>query len=78
MTGGAKPMEQVPHFGEVLDSADRLSLEEQEELVQILPNRIIEHRRGELSKDITAADREFKRGKVQKATPDELMKEILA
>ena len=71
-------MEQVAHFEKVLDSADRLSLEEQEELVQILQKRIIEFRRDELSKEIKAADREFKRGKIQKATPDELMKEILA
>ena len=69
-------MEQVAHFEKVLDSADRLSLEEQEELVQILQKRIIEYRRDELSKEIKAADREFKRGKVQKATPDELMKDI--
>ena len=71
-------MEQVPHFEKVLDSADRLSLEEQEELVQILQKRIIEYRRDELSKEIKAADREFKRRKAQKTTPDELMKEILA
>jgi len=71
-------MEQVPHFEEVLDSADRLSLEDQEELVQILQKRITEHRRDKLSKEIKAADREFKKGKCQKATPDELMREILA
>ena len=70
-------MEQVPHFEEVLDSAGKLSLEDQEELVKILKKRIIEHRRDELNKDIKAANREFKKGKCQKATPDELMKEIL-
>ena len=69
-------MEQVPHFEEVLDFVDKLSLEDQEELVKILKKRIIEHRRDELNKDIKAADREFKKGKCQKATPEELMKEI--
>ena len=70
-------MEQVPHFEKVLDSVARLSLEEQEELVLILQKRIIEDRRDELSKEIKAADREFKKGKCKEATPDELMKEIL-
>lgn len=65
-------------FGEVVEAADKLSLEEQETLVDILHRRMIEQRRDELVKDIQKAQREFNNGQCEPASPDELMKEILS
>ncbi len=65
-------------FGEVVEAADKLSLEEQETLVDILHRRMIEQRRDELVKDIQEAQREFNNGQCEPASPDELMKEILS
>ena len=65
-------------FGEVLEAADRLSLEEQESLLDILQRRIIERRRAELAQDIREAREEFQQGHCQPATPTEIMEEILS
>ena len=65
-------------FGEILEAADELPIEDQETLIAILKNRLRERRRAELLKDIQEAEKEFKEGKCQPATPDELMKEILS
>jgi len=46
-------------FGEVVEAADKLSLEEQETLVDILHRRMIEQRKDELVKDIQEAKREL-------------------
>lgn len=71
-------MGKVMTFNKVLESADKLSLDEQETLTEVLRRRIIEHRRAELAKEIKDAQQEFKDGKCKPATPSELMKEILS
>ena len=65
-------------FGDVLETVDRLPLEEQEELIEILRRRVIERRREELAKEIQEAQREFRAGRARPATPDEIMSEILS
>ena len=71
-------MGKVMTFNKVLESADKLSLDEQETLTEVLHRRIIEHRHTELAKEIQDAQQEFKKGKCKPATPSELMKEILS
>ena len=71
-------MESMTAFNEVLESADKLSLDEQETLTDILHRRRIDHQRAELVKDIQYAQQEFKEGKCKPVTPSELMKEILS
>ena len=71
-------MENVATFNEVLESADKLSLDEQETLAEILRKRLIDHRRTELAKEIQEAQQEYQEGRAQPATPSELMKEILS
>ena len=71
-------MENVMSFNEVLEFADKLSLDDQETLMEVLHRRIIEHRRAELAKEIQDAQQEFKEGKCKPTTPAELMKEILS
>lgn len=71
-------MQTMVSFGEVLEAADKLTLEEQESLIDILHRRMIERRRAELAKDIEEARKEFREGHCQPATPGEIMEEILS
>jgi hypothetical protein len=71
-------MEKLIPFGEVLEAADKLSLEEQETLIELLHRRLIERRRDELARDIQQAREEFEASRCRPVTPQELMKEILS
>lgn len=71
-------MDKTLSFGEVLETVEQLSLEDQAALIDIIRRRIIEQRRSELAKDIQEAQKEFKAGNARPATPDELMAEILS
>jgi hypothetical protein len=70
-------MEEHSHFGNVLEAAGKLTLEEQEALIAVLQRRLIDQRREEIAQEIKAARREFHAGQCRPATPDDLMKEIL-
>jgi hypothetical protein len=70
-------MEAVMTFGQILEAADGLPLDEQETLVDILRKRIVEQRRERIVRDIRSAEQEFKAGRCRRVTPDELMAEIL-
>jgi hypothetical protein len=63
-------------FSAALDAVEKLSLDEQETLVDILRHRIAEYRRTELAKDVQDAQQEFRDGGCSPAAPGELMKEI--
>lgn len=69
-------MADVMPFGEILEAADSLSLQEKETLIEVLNKRIIEERRLELAQDIEEANKEFQAGQTQVTTVDDLMKEI--
>jgi hypothetical protein len=70
-------MSQVLPFGEVLEAADHLSQDEQEELVAILNRRLAQAARQRLAGEIKEARQEFAEGRCFPTTPDELMGEIL-
>jgi hypothetical protein len=70
-------MAHVLPFGEVLEAADHLSPEEQEELIAILHRRLAQAARQRLAADIREARQEFAAGRCSPATPEELMREIL-
>jgi hypothetical protein len=74
--GGAAVKLEMP-FGEVLDAADHLSLDEQQQLVEILNLRLAQAARARLVADVQEARAEFAEGRSVPATPDELMREIL-
>jgi hypothetical protein len=65
-------------FGEVLEAAAQLSLEEQEGLVEVLRHRVIELRREDLAAEIRQAREEFDAGQCEPTTPDDLLKTILS
>lgn len=71
-------MENNVGFGEILEEADRLPLEDQETLIEVLQRRIRDRRRAELAKDIQEAQKEFEEGSCRPATPGELIREILS
>src|SRR5690242_3506158 len=56
-------------FREILEGAEKLSAEDQETLVQVLKNRLREHRRAELAREVQAAQKEFSEGRCQPVTP---------
>lgn len=71
----------MPHllpFGEVLEAADSLSPDEQEELISILHRRLAQAARQRLVVESQEARREFDEGRCSIASADELMREILS
>lgn len=65
-------------FGEILDAADKLSLEEQEALIDVLSRRAADRRRDQLGREIRNARREFKEGRIKPSTPEDILSEILS
>lgn len=63
-------------FGDVLEAADHLSLEEQQELIAILQRRLAEAGRWRVIAEVQEARQEFAAGQCRPVTPDELMREI--
>lgn len=70
-------MPQSIPFGEVLEAADRLSLEEQQELAAILNRRLAEAARHQVAAEVQESRQEFAEGRCIPVAPDELMREIL-
>ncbi len=60
-------------FAEILEAADQLPPEDQENLIDILQNRLRERRRAEKIRDVQEAQKEFAEGKCQPVTPEQLM-----
>ncbi len=50
---------------------------QQEDLIDILKHRLIEHRRGILAENIKDAKKEYAEGEVKTGTVDDLIKDIL-
>jgi hypothetical protein len=68
----------VSKFGEILESADKLSVDEKESLVSILNHRVAEQRRDQVVEAVKQARREFKEGRCRPATTAQIMKKLLA
>jgi hypothetical protein len=65
-------------FADLIEAADQLPLEEQEDLIHILKNRLRDQKRAKLVKDVAEAQQEFVQGKCNPMTPEQIMGEILA
>ena len=70
-------MTHVMPFGEVLEAADQLSQDEQQELIAILNRRLAQANRQRVAAEIQEARQEFAEGRCLPASPDELMREIV-
>jgi hypothetical protein len=66
-------MAHVLRFGDVVEAADQLTLEEQEELLDIVKKRMIARRRTELLRTVEEADADFREGRCRAMTADEIV-----
>ena len=65
-------------FAEILEAADQLPFEDQENLIITLQNRLRDRRRSERVSDVQEAQKEFAEGKCQPVTPEQIRKELLS
>ena len=66
----------MTNFSEVVDAMDKLSVDEQAAIVQILCRRIAEQNRSDLVRDVAEARAEFTSGNSQAASVSDIMNEV--
>lgn len=69
-------MTQPANFNQILEQIDALSLDEQDDLIQIVRHRQIEKRRDEIAENINKSHQEYKKGQVVRGTVDEILAEL--
>jgi len=69
-------MKQTAVFNDVLDAADTLPIQQQEDLVRILQSRVIDQKRESLAQSVREARAEYARGEVNKGSVADLMKDL--
>jgi len=67
---------QTVTFQDALEVVESLPEQQQEDLIDIIRRRIIEHRRDLLAENIKKAKQEFARGEVKRGSIADLMKEL--
>ncbi len=68
-------MSQQSAFADVLNAAERLDVDAQEELVAVLSRRLAERGRERVAATVTQARREFAAGQCQPMTAAEIVRE---
>ena len=63
-------------FAEILETIETLSIDAQEDLINILKNRIRDQKRLDLIADVKEAEQELQEGKCKPVTPEQLMEKI--
>ncbi|HYT49597.1 MAG TPA: hypothetical protein VEL78_04340 [Pyrinomonadaceae bacterium] len=63
-------------FQEAIEVVERLPIEDQIVLIEIIRRHLIEERRNQLASDIAEARAAHQRGDVTRGTPQDLMKEL--
>ncbi len=71
-------MEQSMPFGEVLEAVGRLSLDEQQVLLDVISHRLVELSRKFMALDIQEARKEFAENLCKPATTQQIMDEIIS
>lgn len=69
-------MKQTAVFNDVLDAADTLPIQQQEDLVRILKSRMIDQKRDALALAVHEARAEYARDDVKKGSVADLMKDL--
>ena len=67
----------MTEFGKALENVQSLPPEEQEDLVDIVQKQLLEQRRAELDAAIEEAQVEYKAGKCQPSSVEDIMNEAL-
>ena len=65
-------------FADVLDTVELFTIDEKEDLVNILQSRLREDRRAEIIKSVEESRREYEEGNLKPMTVDEIMNKILS
>ena len=68
-------MQKTP-FDQILEAIERLSLDEQEDLINIARNRQIEQRREEIAANIANARLEYQQDEVFRGAADDVIAEL--
>jgi len=63
-------------FQKAIEAVERLPVEDQIALIEIIRRHMIEERRNELARDVADARTAYERGDVTRGTSQELMKEL--
>jgi hypothetical protein len=63
-------------FQEALEIIESLPEYQQEDLIEIIRQRLIEHKRELLASNISEAKEEYAKGEVKKGTVDDLMRDL--
>ncbi|MFZ2654994.1 MAG: hypothetical protein WAX69_08745 [Victivallales bacterium] len=71
-------MKNAMTINNVLEIAQKLPIQDQEECVYLISRRIIEEKRKKLLLEVRKAETEYNSGKAKQATADGIMKEILS
>jgi len=69
-------MPEVMAFGNILDEVEKLPVDDQDLLREIISKRIVECRRNQIASEIKEARAEYKAGGCRPVSVDDLMKEI--
>ena len=69
-------MKQTAVFDQVLDAADALPIQQQEDLVRILQNRLIDQKREALVQSVREARAEYAHGEVNKGSVADLLNDL--
>ncbi len=63
-------------FQEAIETVEALPPDDQALLIEIIRQRLIQHRRSELAAEIAEAREAYRRGEVRRGTVADLMKEL--
>jgi hypothetical protein len=63
-------------FQKAIEGVERLPVDDQLLLVEIIKQRLIQHRRAELTTVIAEAREAYRTGNVRRGTPEDLLKEL--
>lgn len=69
-------MSKTIQFNQILEMIDYLSLDEQDDLINIIRHRQNEKRREEIANNINQARQEYQQGKVFRGTVDDVIAEL--
>jgi hypothetical protein len=69
-------MESTSIFQQAIETIEALSLEEQEILINIIQNRLREHKRQKLLQEITEAEKNYLSGNFKRGSVADLMSEL--
>jgi hypothetical protein len=69
-------MSKTIQFNQILEMIDSLSVDEQDDLINIVRHRQIEKRREEIANNINQARQEYQDGKVLRGTVDDIIAEL--